>query len=646
MKAHKLVVAGVLTLVMVTTGVSAQVPREQRRLGPRGAGGPAGTGSISGVVISQDVSPRPVRRVSVILASGAVTMPRTAVTDDQGRFEFTGLAAGHYTLIGQKPAWVSAVYGARSRTDTQGIPIAVLDGQHVAGLRLPMMQGAVVAGVVRLPGGQPAEGILVQVLQVRVVDGRREVSAAAAPVQTDDLGAYRVFGLAPGDYVVQVRSLPNIGRGTRLRQVTDAEVRWADQQLLRTAAGSIVAEPPPEAPPVAYSTVYFPGTTFASDAAVVALVPAEERLNVDVSLSLVPTATINGVVLGTDGLPAGNAVVVLEPEGSDNDLVTRVLGSGRSVTGQDGTFALTSVAPGRYSLTVRSTPRRPGAGSPSGADARLADAASLSGVLLGILGGGANPATLWATESLAVSGQDIGPLALQLREGLTVAGAVVVEGGGIPPDVSALRIGLTPPSSASPAAMARAVNPATSAPMADGTFAVRGLMPGKYQMAISGKPMRVMVVMPGGAPSPSGWVVKSIRWRDQDLADTGVDVRADVPLTGVVVTLTDRPTELGGTVTDAAGRPVGAFPIVMFSRDRAFWGPWSRRVVRAQPASDGRFSVIGLPAGDYYLAAVTGLEPGELENPHFLEDLMPAALPITIRDGEKTSQDLRLRSGG
>ena len=88
------------------------------------------------------------------------------------------------------------------------------------------------------------------------------------------------------------------------------------------------------------------------------------------------------------------------------------------------------------------------------------------------------------------------------------------------------------------------------------------------------------------------------------------------------------------------------FVDVVFATDRAFWAAGSRRVLQAQPASDGKFTVIGLPAGEYYLAAVTRLEPGDLANRQFLEDLLPASLRITIRDGEKKTQDLKLSGGG
>jgi len=72
----------------------------------------------------------------------------------------------------------------------------------------------------------------------------------------------------------------------------------------------------------------------------------------------------------------------------------------------------------------------------------------------------------------------------------------------------------------------------------------------------------------------------------------------------------------------------------------------TRRVVQAQPASDGKFTVIGLPPGEYYVSAVTRLEPGDLENRQFLEDLVPAAIRLSLADGEKKTQDLKLASGG
>jgi len=646
---------GVALLLATGAGVDAQTPRD-RPVVPRVE--ITGTGVVAGVVVTADERQQPVRRVSVMLASGQIMTPRTAVTDDEGKFVFTAVAPGSYTLVGQKPAWVPAVYGARSATDTQGVPIAVADGQRVEGLRLSIMRGAVVSGMVRLAGGQPAADLSIQVMRVQMVDGRRQASSVAAPGQTNDLGAYRVFGLAPGEYVVQARSQTSIMPGNAvIRQVTDAEVRWADQRLAQSQdamqASAGVALAPPTGPTVTYSAVYFPGTTFMSDATVLSLRAGEERGNVDFPLVLDPTARITGSVIGPDGEPSPGATVQLEAEGGASGdvmglMMSLIGGSGRTTTRPDGTFTLSGVTPGRYTLTARGTPRRPGSAAAAPADAGMAEVMAMASAMSGLLGGGAeNPATLWASETVGISGQDVGPLSLALRDGLTIEGTVVADEGGLPPDVVTLRVAVGKTTTGDPATaiLARVLNSSTGTPKDDGTFVVRGLMPGRYQIAVTGKGMR-MSLAPGLAPVQTGWVVKSIRWKEQDLADSGIEIHPDVPVTGVIVTLTNQPAQLGGTVIDGAGRPTGAFPIVVFSTDRAHWGQGSRRVVQAQPASDGKFTVVGLPAGEYYLAAVTRLEPGDLGNRQFLEDLTPSSLKISIRDGEKKTQDLKLSGGG
>ena len=650
---------GLVAIAVVLTGAAVGAQTQRDRQAPtrdRPAVMATGTGVIAGVVVTSDDRHQPVRRVSVMLASGQTVVPRTAVTDDEGRFTFTGLPAGNYSMVAQKPAWVPAVYGARAPGDTQGIPIAVIEGQRVDGLRIPITRGAVVAGTVRFANGAPASGVQIQVLRTRIVDGRRQIATVAVPAQTDDQGGYRVFGLAAGDYVVQARSqlLQMMGQNATTRQVTESEVRWADQQLAQAkalvAASAVADAPPPPGPTVTYSAVYFPGTAFVSDAAVISLVAGGERSNVDFALTPVPTGNVTGAVMMPDGSPAVGASVALDlAGGGDGDLFSVLLAGGRGATGRDGRFTVAGVTPGQYSIRVRGTPRRADGPAPSEADAALTQAMAMAGALAGMLGGGAaNPATLWATDTIGVNGQDVGPLSLQLREGLTVEGTLVFEGGGIPKDVSAVRVALSRPASgdAVTAMMARMMNASTGAANADGTFAVRGLVPGQYAVTVSGKPMRINSLIPGMPAATSGWVVKSIRWRDQDLADVGVDVQADAPVTGVVVTLTEHPSELSGTVIDVAGRPTGAFPIVVYSVERAFWGAGSRRVVQAQPASDGKFTVIGLPAGDYYVAAVTRLEPGDLENRLFLEELIPAAIRLSLADGQKKTQDLKLAAGG
>ena len=83
--------------------------------------------------------------------------------------------------------------------------------------------------------------------------------------------------------------------------------------------------------------------------------------------------------------------------------------------------------------------------------------------------------------------------------------------------------------------------------------------------------------------------------------------------------------------------------MIVFPTERRWWGASSRRVRATRPASDGRFSVTDLPAGDYLIAALTDVEPDEWKRAEFLGQLVTAGVKVTIRDGERTVQDLRLR---
>jgi hypothetical protein len=93
----------VIAVFLLTACVSAaaQVQRDRPTTPRDKPAEPTGTASIAGIVVTADERQQPVRRVSVMLASGQVATPRTVVTDDEGRFEFTALAPGNYTLVGR-----------------------------------------------------------------------------------------------------------------------------------------------------------------------------------------------------------------------------------------------------------------------------------------------------------------------------------------------------------------------------------------------------------------------------------------------------------------------------------------------------------------------------------------------------------------
>ena len=65
----------------------------------------------------------------------------------------------------------------------------------------------------------------------------------------------------------------------------------------------------------------------------------------------------------------------------------------------------------------------------------------------------------------------------------------------------------------------------------------------------------------------------------------------------------------------------------------------------AQPDTAGRFVFVSLAPGEYYLAAVVRAESEELGDPAFLEAVAAGAIRVSIGEGERKVQDIRLSGG-
>src|SRR5204862_4528863 len=63
-----------------------------------GAASPTGTARISGIVVTDDNGPKPVRRSIVSLSGGGLPLGRSAITDDAGQLEFAELPPGRFAI--------------------------------------------------------------------------------------------------------------------------------------------------------------------------------------------------------------------------------------------------------------------------------------------------------------------------------------------------------------------------------------------------------------------------------------------------------------------------------------------------------------------------------------------------------------------
>jgi len=624
---------------------------------------PAGTAVISGTV-SLAGTGSPVRRAQVTL-SGNGRGGRSSATDDEGRFAFVGLPAGRFTLSASKPGFSTISYGAK-KPGRQGTPIQLAEGQILANVNLTLPKGSVLTGVVVDEYGEPSPNTQVRAYRAAFINGERTLQSAGQS-QTDDRGIYRIFQLQPGDYIVS--AIPRDNRMNALSVQIQGQIQPLIDQV--QAAGGVNAvvggafagggfaevfagrgqeilaqiqqfqQQPQQA--TGYAPVYYPGTTTPAQASKIALSAGEERSGVDFQLQLVPTAKVQGRVMGADPAATPGMQVMLQPARQQDVASVPGLGTSMSRINPDGTFTFQSVAPGDYRLMARAPIRQV---EPAQAPDNVA-----AGGRVGRGRGGPGQITqvLWASTDVSVNGQDVSDVTLTLQPGLTISGRLAFDSGSAQPpaDLASARVNLSPVDGQQP----MGPQPAQQVD-ANGNFTLTGIVPGRYSLRANigggGRAAGAgggFVDAAGAAPTTQStpiWTMKSAMVNGRDALDFPLDIEPDQSLSGIVLTFTDRVQELSGTLQDALGRPTPDYTIILFPADNRFWVSQSRRILSTRPSTAGTFTLRGFPPGQYRLAAVVDAEPGEWYDPNFLTQLVPASMMLTVNEGEKKTQDIRL----
>jgi hypothetical protein len=355
-----------------------------------------------------------------------------------------------------------------------------------------------------------------------------------------------------------------------------------------------------------YVPTFYPATVALGEAASVVIAPGEERAGTDIHLQLRTAVSVRGRVVDAAGAPAGPVRLAVVPSGAHIPVDNQMVGAGGSgqaasmggavqvTTARDGSFSVNRLSPGRYTLFAST----------------------------GTAGQGSEVAT--ALMEITLGEEDIPELSMALRPAATVRGQLTASDDPAP-DWSRVTISLR-----SIGAAPVAVHPPPGAVEASGAFSVRGVLPGRYWLTLEGL--------------PDGWAMTAASVTSRDAFEAPLDVNGEdtAPLT---IHLTHQPTtRLAGTFSDRSGRPVSDYLVIAFPEERTRWQSPSRRIQAVRPASDGGFVFTGLPPGAYRLAAVMDAAEDDLHDPAFLEVLHAAGIPVTVRSGERTVQDIR--SGG
>jgi hypothetical protein len=282
-------------------------------------------------------------------------------------------------------------------------------------------------------------------------------------------------------------------------------------------------------------------------------------------------------------------------------------------TDANGRFRVVNVTPGRYAIHARLTASQLGGSTTD--ETPFARSRTIR---------------VWAMEEIEATGANIDGLVLRLQPAMTMPGRVALDSAGpgsASAELTAIRVRLTtlpgdlavPMSSSQPTAVGE-----------DGRFVVEGILPGAY---------RLTATAPG---SDDEWWLRSAVSGGRDLLDAPVVFGPAGGPANVVLTFTTGHTELSGVFTGPDGTPAPSFVIVALPADRSLWQPFSRRVVATRPATDGRYAFRDLPPGGYLVAALTDLDLDDLQDVAFLEQLAQAGVPVSLGEGDRTVQDLRI----
>ena len=117
---------------------------------------------------------------------------RNTTSDAEGNFRVNNLNPGLYTITANAPAYT---------VENPSGPTYYRVGDYA---RLQLVRGGVITGTVTNALGEPVVGVRVRAARVR--DAKGQVSKlptyAFSNLPTDDRGVYRMYGIAPGTYVV------------------------------------------------------------------------------------------------------------------------------------------------------------------------------------------------------------------------------------------------------------------------------------------------------------------------------------------------------------------------------------------------------------------------------------------------------------
>ena len=271
---------------------------------------PQVTGTIKGQVVASDGQPLTNASVMIQAFTGIPAAKPTRV-DAQGRFSFDDLLPGSYAIVASAPGYIDESTASRDFTQWP---------RHLIGsnVRVNMIRGGVITGQVTNAKGEPLVGIPVRATVVsQTPSSVLSFVTGGNSAETDDRGIYRMYGLMPGQYVVETGGTGRFG-------------------ALAFAANGFDNDVP----------TFYPAAT-RDTAVAVAVRSGDETAGIDIKYRGADGHTISGAVLGDVPSQEQSVITILLAHSSSNAVLALKI-----VLPQDvrRSFSFNGVADGEYDL--------------------------------------------------------------------------------------------------------------------------------------------------------------------------------------------------------------------------------------------------------------------------------------------------------
>jgi hypothetical protein len=235
-----------------------------------------GSYRIAGTVVSK-TDLRPLVRARITIRDQKDPNKfESMITGEDGKFEFSGVPAGKYSLGGGKRGFIAASYDQHDQFSTAIVTGAGLDTETLV---LHLAPDAVIAGKVLDEAGEPVRRARVTLYYDEHSSGVDQIRQSNF-AQTNDLGEYEMTPLRPGIYflsasgkpwyAVHPHSDPLASESERQAQTMESVDRFLD---------------------VAYPVTYYPDVTEADDAQPIPI-RGGERVEADIHFTPVPSVHI------------------------------------------------------------------------------------------------------------------------------------------------------------------------------------------------------------------------------------------------------------------------------------------------------------------------------------------------------------------